>query len=58
MIPNSKKIKKNIGFVEKILSKPSPIKIPTTIGEIRSKPIFIPIPRPFGSGFFLNLGNF
>ena len=52
MIPNSKKIKKNIGFVKKILSKPSPIKIPTTIGEIRSKPIFIPIPRPFGSGFF------
>ena len=52
MIPNSKKIKKNIGFVEKILSKPSPIKIPTTIGEIRSKPIFIPIPRPFASGFF------
>ena len=52
MIPNSKKIKKNIGFVEKILSNPSPIKIPTIIGEIKSKLIFIPIPRPFGSGFF------
>ena len=52
MIPNSKKIKKNIGFVEKNLSKPSPIKIPTIIGEIKSKPIFIPTPRPSGSFFF------
>ena len=52
IIPNSKKIKKNIGLVEKILSKPSPIKIPTIIGEIKSKLIFIPTPRPLGSVFF------
>ena len=51
-IPNSKKIRKNTGFVEKILSNPSPIKIPTIIGEIKSRLIFIPIPRPLGSVFF------
>ena len=45
-IPNSKKIRKNTGFVEKILSNPSPVKIPTIIGEIKSRLIFIPIPRP------------
>ena len=53
MIPNSKKIKKNTGFVEKILSKPSPIKTPTIMGEIKSKLIFIPNPKPLGFFFLL-----
>ena len=40
---NSKKIRKNIGFVEKNLSQPIPIKIPIIIGEIKSKLNLSPI---------------
>ena len=36
IIPNSKKIKKNIGLVKKILSIPSPMHTPTIMGEIKS----------------------
>ena len=46
IIPNSKKMIKNIGFVEKKLSNPKPIKIPTTTGEIKSRLTFIPMPKP------------
>ena len=35
MIPNTKKIIKNIGFVEKTLSSPQPINVPTRIEDIK-----------------------
>tara|TARA_B100001057_G_scaffold64414_1_gene58081 strand:+ start:1708 stop:1842 length:135 start_codon:yes stop_codon:yes gene_type:complete len=43
MIPNSKKIIKNIGLVKKNLSKPNPIRIPAIIEETKSIDIFNPI---------------
>ena len=46
MIPNTKKIIKNTGFVEKILSSPKPISAPTMIEDIKSKEIFKPILYP------------
>ena len=42
MIPNSKKIIKNIGLDENILSIPRPIKTPAIILETKSIEIFNP----------------
>ena len=47
MIPNTKKMMKNIGLVKKILSIPRPIRTPTMIEEIRSIEIFKPMLYPF-----------
>ena len=62
-IPNNKNITKNIGFVEKNLSTPIPIKIPAIIGDTRSKEILKPIDKllfnfVFLLIFYLNSSNF
>ena len=45
IIPNSKKMIKNIGFVKKIYQIQT-YSTPTTIGEIKSRLTFIPRPKP------------